>query len=377
MAEIHPEQENRNYAPLMFVPEVDSLSRSIKADGAQLRLDKDNGYSTLLILSDKNGQSLSVIRPDESEQTAEGNSWFLYGDSENNTLYIKRAEGRFELPKQTIMIGSNVNSTILSFKPETNPDYKITNERSLQPIAIVSKDGQGQLVISRRYTEKIDIPTNTVAFVPTGFELTHPHAEETRAAASIIANWERQKREDMIHRITINQVKELANVATLRLAHKNKKMPEELKPVCSYDKESKFYSVNLFMSELGKNKLTTPANFDTSVEENHQVGDDFGFGSRLIFDYKTEQNGIITGSIKINRYSNNEQARDTRTLVDNIEIKQTENTTPVIYQGKEVLSPVYSFSFSSRHPDDIINTLIGIDRGLKPRYLPPGELGAT
>lgn len=373
MSEGRTEQENRDYPPLMFVPEVDSFGRDIKADGAQLRTDKNKGWSTLLVLSGNSGQSLSLIRPDDSEQTMRGNSWFVYSDNETDTLYIKGTEGKFDLPKQTLMIGPGVNSTLLSFKPERNPDYRLNEEKKLQPIAIVSKDGQGQLVIARRYLEKVDVPTNTVSFIPTTFELTYPHAEETRAATSIIAQWQKHEKEELVRRETIHQIKNLANMATLRLAHKNKKMPDELKPNCSYNEESKIYSVNLFMSEYGKNKLLPPANTDTSAEENHQVGDDFGFGSRLIFDYKKEPNGNITGNIKINEYDDG-QTRSMRTLVDDVQIKLTENTIPIAYQGKEILSPIYSFTFSSHHPDDIINTLVGIDRGLKPRYLPENQI---
>lgn len=373
MAEPHAELENRSYPPIMFVPEVDSLGRDILADGAQLRLSKNSEYSTLLVLSGKSGQSLSLIRPDETEQTVQGNSWFVYGDNETGTLYIKKTEGKFDLPKQTLMIGAGVNSTLLSFKPEDNPDYKITEERSLQPIALISKDGQGQLVISRKYFEKIDVPTNTVSFVPATFGLTHPQAQETHAAANIIAQWQKQEKEENVRRETMHQIKDLANVATLRLAHKNKKMPDEIKPHCKYNEESKTYSVDLFMSEFGKNKLISPAGTDTSTEENHQVGEDFGFGSRLIFDYDKEPNGDITGSIKINEYDGS-QTRTTRTLVSDVKIKPTDNTIPVMYHSQEVLSPIYSLTFSSPHPDDIINVLVGIDRGLKPRYLPENQI---
>ncbi len=374
----HPvNQEKLSYPSMIFIPETDSFGETIKADGAQIRLNPNQEWSDILVMRGKEVTSLGILRPGGTEESASGNTFFIYGDTESGNIHIAPTEGSFDAPKRTILIGANVPASIISFKPEVKPDYKL-KDKSLQPIALVSKDHNGQFIISRKFNERADVSptTNAISFTPSKFELTYPNATLDHAVAAFTADLRKEQKEEEVRHKTIREIKDLARIASLRLAHKNKHLPEELKPNCNYDPESKTYEVTLYVSPNGRDKIMGRENLD---EDLSQVGDDYGFGSKLLITQNKESSNDgpeIKWSVQISEYNEN-QERALRTLVDNLVIENTDRSLSENLLHDKLLDPVYSVNFSSHRPDDVINVLAGIDRGLKPRYLPPGELGAT
>lgn len=367
---IHPQgPERKRFSPLIFIPEVDHLGNGVRADNSQIKLKKSNDWTTLLVLYKqhdlKRTSSLAIVRPDNTDQTVAGQAWFVYGDEDTGLFHIAATSGSFDVPKSSLLIGKSVPTSILSFIPSNDPDLKISDEKKLQPIAFITRDSFGDFVISRRYWETVDGSSNTIKLQPSSFEFTYPHAVEKKAAAEIIAEWKTEIKQQDLQIETEKEISKLARITALRLAHKTKHLPHELKPVCSYDKTSHKYTITMKVSTHGKNQI---------LGKGDPIGKQFGFGERLAFvrDESDQESGVITGSFTKIKYS--QEGKSERKLAEKVTIESTQDTLKENLQYDRIGGPIFNITFSSIRPDDIINILVGIERGLKPRYLPKDEI---
>jgi hypothetical protein len=385
-----PEKQHQ-IPKMMFVTETDIFDRPTSIDGAQLRLSPTEKWTHFLLLEGNiplEKPSLSLIRPDESDQTSTGQAWLIYGDRDTNQFHLKSVNGKFGIPNQVLMIGKTVSPHIFNFLPDQKPDYELSPDRSLQALAMVYKDRYtGEFVIARRLFEQIDmstdssvgLQTNPVSLHPSEFELHSKNAPEIKAALNIFADWQKQQEKEKMKWQFLKVIKENAHITALRLAHKNVRLPKELNPQVTFDENTGQYKISLFVTNHGKTKIIGNPKSDDEPDRS-QIGQDFFFGQKLFFQpnekISSDPDHTITGSIFTNKYIDPEKRED-KPLIENVTIQKIERKLETKLQYDEIGSPIYEVSFASNHAGNIIEALLGIERGLKPKYLPSGEIFGT